>query len=96
MNFSTQEKENYTVVVFDLADQGGVIEPHQLADIIPPIVNTQKGVVISGRGPVWLYATLVHHYHPTPWVATYDPRLGAVVVQSHCKDVKIGDVIPVE
>lgn len=50
-----------------------------------------------GRGPIWLYGFLVHFYHPTVWVATYDPRLGgAVVVESHSPGVEPGDVIPFE
>jgi CRISPR-associated protein Csx3 len=47
----------------------------------------REGVVLSGRLPVWAFAALAHHYHPRPWVATFDPRLnGAVVVESHLPD----------
>jgi len=69
------------------------IEPSVLKTIAPPAVNGKKGVVISGRGPIWLYCFLAHHYHPTAFIATYDPRLGAVVVASHTPSVKEGDVI---
>lgn len=55
-----------------------------------------KGVILSGRGPVWLYGFLVHFYHPTKFVAIYDPRLeGAVVVENHGSKWKPGDIIPV-
>jgi len=86
-----EEREAYTLVQFELPS---AIEPSVLKTIAPPAVNGKKGVVISGRGPVWLYAYLVHHYHPTAFIATYDPRLGAVVVASHAPSVKEGDVIP--
>ena len=56
-----------------------------------------EGVILSGRLPIWVFGGLVHMYHPRPWVATYDPRLqGGVVVQSHVKFPRVGDVIPLE
>ena len=34
---------------------------------------------------------------PSVWVGVYDPRLnGAVIVQSHTKNIKEGDIIPIE
>ena len=90
--FTVQDRGDYTLVSFDI---GGVITPDALATLTPPAVDARKGVVLSGRGPVWFYAFLVHHYHPTAWVATYDPRLGgAVVVQSHSTSATIGSVVP--
>jgi len=93
--FTVQERDAYTLVSFEIP--GGVMTPDALANLHPPAVDSRKGVVLSGRGPVWLYAALVHHYHPTAWMATYDPRLGgAVVVQSHCPGVSAGYVVPLE
>ncbi len=74
---------------------GGPIEPAQLREVVLPEVDPRRGVIISGRGPVWLFATLAHKLHICPWVATYDPRIGGgVVVQSHVPSVREGDVIP--
>ena len=86
----------YTLIEFELTD--GIISPDALKSISPPDAILQnfahKGVILSGRGPVWLYGFLVHYYHPTKWVATYDPRLdGAVVVETHTSEVQVGDVI---
>ena len=53
-------------------------------------------MVISGRGPVWLFAALAHEYHPRPFVATFDPRLGGVVVESHTPNHKVGEVVAVD
>jgi CRISPR-associated protein Csx3 len=59
-------------------------------------VNGTKGIILSGRGPIWLYCYLTHYYHPTKFIATYDPRLnGAVIVESHTKDYKSGELIEV-
>ena len=73
----------------------GVCTPEDLKNLELPLHNPQKGVILSGRAPVWVFATLVHEFHPTLWVATFDPRLGGgVVVQTHTKNIKVGDVIP--
>lgn len=72
-----------------------VLTPADLVGLKLPNANTKKGIVISGRGPVWLYAYLVHECHVFPFVATNDPRLGGfVVVQSHTPGVKPGDILP--
>ena len=52
------------------------------------------GRPIDGRGPIWAYAMIVHQAHPSAYVATRDPRLGAVVVETHTTSVKTGDVLP--
>ena len=92
MKFHTIESPSYTLVEFEL---DGPISPEILQNLNPPHVNFKKGVILSGRGPVWLYSYLTHHYHPAAWVATNDPRLGAVVVASHTPEVKPGMVIDI-
>ena len=96
VTFNTQTTPEYTLVSFET----NVISPGDLKSIKPPdaIKNNfaNKGVILSGRGPIWLYGFLIHYYNPTLWVATYDPRLqGAVVVQSHTSNIKAGDIIPI-
>jgi len=97
IKFSFSATPEYSLVRFE----SKILSPDVLKTISPPdpIKNNfaNKGVILSGRGPIWLYGFLIHFYHPTLWVATYDPRLnGAVVVESHTVKVKIGDVIPFE
>jgi len=71
-----------------------VLSPADLVGLdLPAGLDNKKGIVISGRGPVWLYAYLVHLCHSFLWVATHDPRLGYVVVESHSIEYKPGDVI---
>jgi len=38
---------------------------------------------------------LVHFYHPTPFLAVYDPRVGAVVIASHVPEFRPGDVLDI-
>jgi len=89
--FHVQEFEDYTLVEFNLPQ--GTIEPKDLKTVTVLRINCKKGVIISGRGPIWLHSYLAHEYHPCLWVAHYDPRVGAVVVQSHTPDVKMGDIV---
>lgn len=91
MKFKVKELDNFTIVHFELENP---IKPEELKKIEAPKVNPRKGVVISGRGPIWLHCFLAHRYHHTPFVAIYDPRIGAVVVQSHT-DLKEGNVIDI-
>lgn len=94
INFKTAEKEEYTIIHFELKES---ITPEALKNMEPPRVNGRKGVVLSGRGPIWLYCFLTHYYHPTKFIATYDPRLGgAVIVESHSSQHKIGETLKIE
>jgi CRISPR-associated protein Csx3 len=69
-----------TLVEFAL---DGDLSPDALASLQLPEVDPTAGVILSGRGPIWLYAAMTHHYHVSRWVATHDPRVGAVVVSTH-------------
>ena len=51
--------------------------------------DTTEVVVLSGRGPIWLYGMLQHlMQHVVPALAVFDPKVGgAVVVASHRYDM---------
>ena len=96
INFKLEPTEKYVLLSFQMTE--GILTPSDLKSLQPPDPVTENfahlGVVLSGRGPIWLYGFLVHYYHPTKWVATYDPRLqGAIVVESHTPEVQVGDLI---
>jgi len=94
INLTAQEKNDFTIIEIEI--EGGVCTPDDLKKLTFPQVNLQKGVIISGRAPVWVFATIVHEFHPSAWVATFDPRLGGgVVVQTHSQGIKVGDVITI-
>ena len=98
VNFKVNILQDYAVISFDIED---AFTPSEIKSLLPPdsikLNFASKGIILSGRGPIWLYGFLIHFYHPTKFVATYDPRLaGAVVVESHSIDYKAGDVIPIE
>lgn len=90
VSFRAKEYKIYTHVHFKC----GIITPEVLKRMNPPRVNYKKGVVISGKGPIWLYGSLVHWYHPAAFVGVYEPRAdGCVVVQSHTPGVEVGTVL---
>lgn len=70
------------------------LEPSDLPKIQLPKIMGQ-GLVISGRGPIWLYGYLIHHYmHLFQFIAVYDPKIGgAVIIASHHPSFKEGEVI---
>jgi len=90
VSFRKKEYKEYTHVHF----RCGILTPEILKVMKPPQVDTTKGVLLSGRGPIWLYGALVHHYHPTKFVMVYEPRGDVgVIVQSHSPDHFVGDTI---
>lgn len=81
-------------IVFWNIGTDGAITPQ---DSMPPMPDIPRGaiLVIGGRGPVWRYGMAFHMAHGSAAgaVATYDPRLGAVVVASHIPNLKDGDIL---
>jgi CRISPR-associated protein Csx3 len=81
------------IVTWDI----GTDTPITPADPLPAMPPIPRGalLVISGRAPVWRYGMALHAAHGSPAaaVATYDPRLGAVVVASHSPDFAAGDIV---
>lgn len=74
----------------------GTTAPVTPCDPLPPMPEIGRGeyLVIGGRAPVWRYGMALHAAHGSPAgaVATYDPRLGAVVVMSHTPEVGVGQI----
>ena len=87
---------HYQVLTIKLDRPDRLITPADLSHVeLPAGIDSTGGIVILGRAPIWLYSYLIHELHPTAWIACYDPRLGAVVVATHCRQVRIGEVIPI-
>jgi len=92
LKFSVKENGEFTLVEFEIIE-GGVFDANDLDGVRPPTVNGQKGVVLSGRGPNWLTATIAMGYHATRWVACWQPGSGATIAMNHHPERKLGDVI---
>ncbi|MBA4848976.1 CRISPR-associated ring nuclease Crn3/Csx3 [Emticicia sp. BO119] len=93
IQYKITQTDKWNFVEFELAKN---IEPADLKKMIMPDIKKfyNKGVIISGRGPIWLYGVLIHHFHPTRFIATFEPRLNAgVVIETHETEFHIGDLI---
>ncbi len=95
IKFKTSEVLNGKATLVEFHIDGGITTPEEAFSVELPKVPFNKGVIISGRGPIWFYGRLIHYFHPSKWVAVYDPRIGAVVVQSHDPSVKEGEIIQI-
>lgn len=85
------------VVEIELLRPDRLMFPQDLPELrLPSELDPQKGVILTGRAPIWLYGWLVHACHYTRWVACYDPRLGAVVVSTHHPEVRLGEVLQLQ
>ena len=87
VKFEITEKDGAIWINFSIP--GGVLNPDDLRRIkIPRItppdhpvpVPADKTVVLSGRGPLWLYALLAHEFHMTKALGTYEPRVDDVII----------------
>jgi CRISPR-associated protein Csx3 len=98
LNWKVTNGQQWTLIEFELE---GSLDPRSLVDVGLPASAHKRmnlGLIISGRGPVWLYGRLVHLAHPFAWVATYEPRLRAgIVVESHVPHgPQVGQLVPIE
>lgn len=74
---------------------GGTLEPYDVS-LTPFPRPTQGGLVLSGKIPRWLFATLIHHLAPQhAWLAVDDPRLSqAIIVHSNTPSHCPGESLP--
>lgn len=91
-------EEEYTVASFTIARKDGVLEHGLLPEVCLPAEvqgREDRGLILSGRGPIWLYAHLTHLAHIFAWVGIYDPRhKGAVVVEKHVEAApSVGEIL---
>ncbi len=89
-------RDGYTVRLVEFEIPTGVTTPEQFAAAVQEIESELVGpmpILINGRGPIWGYGMIFHTAHPSPAIATYDPRLGYVIVQTHDERFQIGNII---
>ncbi len=88
INFGLSEGEDFTLVQFSCPRY---LKVDQLSDIIPPVVNPRKGVVISSNAPPWIITTVGLAYGKSArWVALTQKRGNPVVAISSDRDMTVG------
>lgn len=90
-------------MILTLRAETGVVSVEDLPRLVEQVSHLlpklgEQVVILSGRMPVWVFATCVHSLHPTRGVATFDPRLnaGVVVARHHDTCPEVGALIPLE
>ena len=77
----------------------GVDGPITPSEPLPEMPEIPRGdlVVVEGRAPVWRYGLAFHKLHGSPAgaIATFDPRLGAVVIATHSPRWHEGEIVEV-
>ena len=59
---------------------GAVTHPGEFAAAVEELPSADRGVILSGRGPVWGFGMLVAWHSEAPWIATFEPRMNAAVI----------------
>jgi len=91
--FRLERQGELQVLNFEIP--GGVIEPSDLQKIAVPRgeIDPSRPVVISGRGPSWLYGYLVHELHYARILATFEPRVNKGIVAEAPSKELIGKAV---
>ena len=71
------------------------IDYDELEQMTAPPVPDGVGVVLSGKLPLWLFASLAISYQAAPWLALYQPTSGgSVVIASSTGQPPLGTLWP--
>jgi len=95
LEFSLETREDgWVVVTCQQADPSIPLSPEKLKDVAPPEVPMGARVILSGRMPNWLAASLAMAYHGrAKAVALFQPGTGATVAWTHSQEVELGSVV---
>lgn len=93
----TEGPDGWLVVEARAIDPSVPFSPCDLDAVVPPGVPFGSKVILSGRLPNWMLASLAMAYHGlAKAVACFQPGVGATVAITHSQDVRLGEVIPLE
>lgn len=96
LRFRVEDRGDFTLVTAEQQDPSRPLDPAKLGEIAPPDVPMGTIVVLNGRMPHWLLASLGMSYHGrTKAVAANQPGLGATVFMTHSASVELGSMITV-
>lgn len=95
LSFSVEEKaDGWTWITCQQVEPSVPLRPEALSHVAPPALPMGAKVVLSGRIPNWLAASLAMAYHGTAKaVALFQPGTGATVAWTHAVEVGLGSII---
>lgn len=82
----------------ELSLPGGYLDYSEVEQVCLPRVPANKGVILSGKLPLWLWTAAARAYRTAPWLGVYQPQLGtqAIVVMAHVRNLRPGMRMPCE
>lgn len=74
---------------------GAYLDCDEIEGLPVPPPPSDRGVVLSGRLPLWLWTALALAYRDAPWLAVYQPqwRDRALVVRSRVREPRFGSLV---
>lgn len=94
ISFEVKEKGSGWKEVIFILDPSKPLKPSQLEEIAPPVMPMGSKIVVNGRGPNWLTASIAMAYHGVQKaVATFQPGTGYTVAMTHSAEVELGSTI---
>lgn len=96
ISFEAVEQSNFTLLHCILHNQN--LDYKRISHLHVPMLPASKGLVLSGKLPLWLTSALssLYYQHGLPWIAGYYPQSqSAVVVASRTSTCAPGDLIPI-
>ena len=89
------ESLKYQWLTIAISSSDKLVVPKDLISLkLPEFINTDIGIIVTGRAPIWLYSYLMRTLPDIVWIASYDPRFGAVVVSTQSQEVHTGQILP--
>lgn len=70
-----------------------IVTAAQVAGLTLPALDLSRGLVIEGRGPNWLSATIAASYSTAPWVALFDANTRVAVVVRGSAAMPLGSIL---
>ena len=95
LKWKIEDRGNYTFIEFSVSCPSGAFVVADLPNVIVPEVSQKKGIVISGRGSIWLTVAIVMAYRNADWIALFRPQdhVAMVVVRNTPHAPQLGEVI---
>lgn len=82
----------------ELVLPGGYLDYAEAEQVRLPHLPNDKGIILSGKLPLWLWTAAARAYRMAPWLGIYQPQLGtqAVVVATHVRQMRPGMLVACE
>jgi CRISPR-associated Csx3 family protein len=94
LEFKTTRNGNVLTVLCQQVDPSIPLRPQDLPMVAPPACQFSDVIVLSGRMPNWLAASLAMSYHGScKAVALFQPNVGATVCWTHSTNVVLGSTL---